>query len=260
MNFIDTHVHLYDEAFVDDFNEVIRRAQDASVTKVVMPGIDSSVHGEMVRCADQLKGFAYPAIGLHPTSVKESWQDELEFVSKNIDQYGFVAVGEIGIDGYWSKEHIEEQKIAFREQILMAVKRELPIIIHLRDSIEEILAVLDEVKNMGINNLRGVFHAYSGSLETYRLIKKYGDFKIGIGGVITFKKAHIADILENIPLDDILLETDAPWLTPTPYRGKRNESSYIPIIAQKIAEIKNISIEEVADITTKNAMTLFNLR
>lgn len=260
MNFIDTHVHLYDEAFRADFGDVIRRISDASVIKAVMPGIDSSVHKSMIDCAEQLKGFAYPSIGLHPTSVRENWREELEFVKSNVDTYNFVAVGEIGIDGYWSREYIAEQKIVFREQILIAAERNLPIIIHLRDSIGEILEVLDEVKKMGIKNLRGVFHAYSGSFETYQLIKKYGDFKIGIGGVVTFKNAHIATVLEKIPIEEILLETDAPWLTPAPYRGKRNESSYIPIIARRIAEIKSLSLEEIAEITTENAQKLFNLK
>ena len=259
MEFTDTHVHIYDEAFGADLIDVIRRTKEASIFKIIMPGIDSSVHDNMIMCAERFKGFAFPAIGLHPTSVKANWKDELDFVAKNIDSYPFVAVGEIGIDGYWSKEYLKEQKIVFKEQLLMASKRDLPVIIHQRDSLDEIFSVMDQIQDSGISNLRGVFHAYSGSFETYQRIKRYGDFKIGIGGVVTFKNAHIARTLEDIPLEDILLETDAPWLAPAPYRGQRNESSYIPIIAQKIAQIKGVVLEDVARITTSNACSLFNL-
>lgn len=259
MKLIDTHTHLYDESFSEDFDQMIQRAKDVGVCKVILPGIDISAFDSMIKCAERLPGFAYPAIGLHPTSVKEDWREELDFVIDNIDKYSFCAVGEIGIDGYWSKTFIEEQKIIFHEQLLMAAERNLPVIIHLRDSTDEIFEVLDKVVKSGIKNLKGVFHAFSGSWETYTRIKRYGDFKIGIGGVVTFKNASIATTLERVPLEDIILETDAPWLTPAPFRGKRNESSYIIYIAEKIASIKNIPVETLSQITTLNATTLFGL-
>ncbi len=256
---IDTHIHLYDSSFDPDFADVVGRAKSSGVVKCVMPGIDSSYHQKMLTRAEELKGFAYPTIGLHPTSVAENWREELKFVKENIDLYPFCAVGEIGIDGYWSKEFIAEQKKVFREEILLAVERNLPIIVHAREGHNEIFEVLRSLKKEGLA-MKGVFHAFSSSIEIYREIKKYGDFKVGIGGVLTYKNASIALTLKEIPLEDIVLETDAPWLTPAPHRGKRNESSYLCIISDKIAEIKGCEVERVIQMTTKNANELFNLK
>lgn len=260
-NYIDTHTHLYDEAFDSDLDETIDRIKEAGVAKLIFPGIDIENFERQSRVAALYPGFIYEAIGLHPTSVGANWREELEFVKNKLKERngnggekGYVAVGEIGIDGYWSKEFIEEQKIVFREQAILAREYRLPVIVHVRDAIEQVFEVLED---LGYNDISGVFHAFSGSYETYCRLKKYGDIKIGIGGVVTYKNAGVAKVIENVPLSDILLETDAPWLTPVPYRGKRNESTYIPVIAEKIAQIKRCSLEEVANATTSNAKKMF---
>ena len=256
MRLIDTHTHLYDTPFTDDFDAVVERARECEVSKVILPAIDSTYHKQMVECANALNGFAYPAIGLHPTSVKESWREELEFVFKSATERRFIAVGEIGIDGYWSKEYLKEQLSVFQEQIELAVKMDLPIIVHMRESTEEIFKVLDNCKHLP---LKGIFHAFSGSSESYERLRSYGNFMFGIGGVVTYKNSKLPDVVKKMSLDSIVLETDSPWLTPVPYRGKRNEPSYVKIIAEKVAEIKKISFEQVADITTRNAERMFNL-
>ena len=253
---IDTHTHLYDSPFEEDFDEVVERAQQQGISKIILPAVDSTCHSEMLRCSDKLQGFAYPAIGLHPTSVKSNWREELDLVTSHINERGFCALGEIGIDGYWSKEYLAEQMIVLREQIELAVKNNLPMIIHMRDSIEEIFKVLDGCRHL---SLRGVFHAWSGSIESYERLKGYGDFLFGIGGVVTYKNSKLPDVVAKMDLNDIVLETDSPWLTPVPYRGRRNEPSYIKIIAERIVQIKRISLEEVAEYTTRNATRMFNL-
>lgn len=255
---IDTHTHLYDEAFDEDFDDVLRRASDAGVEKFILPGIDSSVFERMERCRELLSGRGFIAWGLHPTSVNQFWKEELALAENKICTDSPIAVGEIGLDCYWSKEFVNEQKVVFIEQMKLAHKLNLPVIIHIREAHDILFECMDILKKE--NSLpRGVFHAFSGSIETYRRIKQYGDYKIGIGGVITYKKASIASVLEEIPLEDIILETDSPWLTPVPHRGKRNESSYLIYIADKIGQIKNCSADFVKEITTQNANKLFNL-
>ena len=255
---IDTHSHLYDSDYDSDFQEMIDRVKGAGVEKCLMPGIDSSTHQRMMDVAALLPGFAYPAIGLHPTSVKDDWREELAFVKDNISAGKFYAVGEIGLDGYWSREFIDEQKEVLFSQILLAEEYKLPIIIHLREATDDIFQVLEKVKAEGIRP-RGVFHAFTGSIETYCRIQKFGDFKVGIGGVVTYKNAGIKETLPEIPDESILLETDAPWLTPVPFRGKRNESSYLTYIASTVALIKGTTQENNENITSKNAMELFNM-
>lgn len=253
---IDTHSHIYDEAYDEDFSQVLERAKDAGVVKMVMPGIDSTYHDRMMACARRLEGYAFPAIGLHPTSVEATWKDELQFVWDNYRPGEFVAIGEIGLDEHWSKEFLEEQKRVFEDQLVFAWEHDLPVIIHSRDSTEDIFDCIDRVDKP----LRGVFHAFSGSYETYCRIKKhYGGFKIGVGGVVTYKNSHLAAFMDKVPLEDILLETDAPWLTPVPFRGKRNESGYIRYTAEKLAQLKGISFEEVDAVTTDNAQTMFGI-
>ena len=253
MQFVDTHSHLYDEAFTSEEDLAVERALESSVTRMILPDIDSASREQMFALADRHQGILFPCLGLHPTSIDARWKEELERLEEFKDR-NIVAIGEIGIDCYWSKEFIEQQKEAFRIQLQMAHERNLPVIIHSRDSTEIIMDILKGCRNL---NLRGVFHAYSGSRETFREIQKLGDWYIGIGGVLTFKKASIAENVKDIPLERILLETDSPYLTPVPFRGKRNESAYIPHIATKLAEIKGVSIEEVASTTTQNAETLF---
>jgi len=256
LNYIDTHCHIYDEAFIEDFEDVISRMKASGICSCIMPGIDISVYDSMVKTADTLSGFAYPCIGLHPTSVDENWREEMSFVKEHLCDRKFYAIGEIGMDEYWSKEFVNEQKTVFAEQIEIALKNDLPIIIHNRDAIKDTMDVLSEFKNSGV---RGVFHAFSGSYETYREILKYGDFKIGIGGVLTYKNAGIAEVVSKISMSDIILETDCPWLTPVPYRGKRNEPSFIPHIAAKLSELTSVSMESISEITTDNAKKLFNI-
>ena len=253
---IDTHSHIYDEAFDEDFSQVLERAKDAGVGKMVMPGIDSSYHDRMMDCARRLEGYAYPTIGLHPTSVDANWLEELQFVWDNFQSAEFVAIGEIGLDEHWSKEFLEEQKRVFEDQLSFAWEKDLPVIIHSRESTEDIFDCLDRVGKP----LRGVFHAFSGSYETYCRIKKhYGGFKIGVGGVVTYKNSHLAAFMDKVPLEDILLETDAPWLTPVPFRGRRNESGYIRYTAEKLAQLKGVTFEEVDAVTTVNAQTMFGI-
>ncbi len=261
VKFIDTHVHLYDEAFDADRDETLERMKSAGVEYCIFPAIDKENYMRQTAVAAKYRGYVYEAIGLHPTSVKEDWESELDFVKEKlasrVSDNPYIAVGEIGIDGYWSKEFIGEQKRVFREQLILANEYGLPVIVHVRDATEEVFEVLDSLDgNIPVN---GVFHAFSGSYETYCRLRKYGNIKVGIGGVVTYKNAGIAKALENIPLSDILLETDAPWLTPVPYRGKRNESTYLALIAEKIAQIKGCDVEEVARVTTENAKELFKI-
>lgn len=256
MEFIDTHSHLYDEAFTSEEDLAVDRAINAGVTRMILPDIDASTRDAMFRLAKKHPDTLFPTLGLHPTSIDANWRNEMDALEKALPEHRIWAIGEIGIDCYWSKEFLEQQKEAFRIQLETAHKKNLPVIIHSRESTELIINLLKEYRHM---NLRGVFHAYSGSAETFREIQRIGDWYIGIGGVLTYKKASIAETVKDIPLERIVLETDSPYLTPTPYRGKRNESSYIPYIAEKLALQKSISIEEVAETTTANAQRLFAL-
>lgn len=255
MEFIDTHSHLYDEAFAGEEDLAFQRAVDAGVTKLIFPDIDSQSREAMFAFADRHKGSIFPCAGLHPTSVDASWEKEMLEVEKHLDR-DIIAIGEIGIDCYWSKEFLEQQKEVFRLQLETASKRDLPVIIHSRESTEIIINIIKELKHLG---LRGVLHAYSGSKETFRELERLGDWYVGIGGVLTYKKASIAETVKEIPLERILLETDSPYLTPVPFRGKRNESGYVPYIAQKLAELTGRDISEIAASTTQNAQKLFNI-
>lgn len=253
MEFIDTHAHLYDEAFASEEDLAIDRAVDAGVTKMVLPDIDSQTRGQMFALADRHCGKVFPCLGLHPTSVNAGWQDEMQNLEAHLDRRIW-AIGEIGMDCYWSREFVKEQQEVLRIQLELADKLALPVIIHSRESTELIINVLKDCRHL---HPRGVFHAFSGSAETYRELQRLGDWYIGIGGVLTYKKAGIAEVVRSIPLDRILLETDSPYLTPVPFRGKRNESSYIPHIAARLSELTGHDIGEVAQVTTSNAQKLF---
>ncbi len=253
---IDTHAHLYDTDFKSDIQSVVKRAKDSGVSAIILPAIDSTYHNDMKALSESLSGFAYHSTGLHPTSVKDNWREELDFVLEKSCSEKYIAIGEIGIDCYWSVEHLNDQRIVFEEQLKLSSKMDLPVIIHSREATGEIFNVLEKTRNLA---LKGVFHAYSGSYETYERIGTYGDFYVGIGGVVTFRNTNLAKVVERIPLERILLETDAPWLTPDPFRGKRNEPSYLVYIATKIAEIKGCSFELVAQTTTQNAKRLFRI-
>lgn len=257
IEYIDTHVHLYDEAYDEDFNLVLDRIKKSGVVKCILPGIDSSCFEKQEMCVRRCDGFALQAMGLHPTSVKENWKEELDFALSNLyEREKYIAVGEIGLDGYWSRDFMKEQMEVFERQLIASSDLGLPVIIHSREATNEIFSVLDKVKRL---NIKGVFHAFSGSIETFERILSYGDFKVGIGGVVTYKNAAVAKTLESIPLEYIVLETDAPWLTPVPFRGKRNESTYIDYIAKKIAQVKGLSLDEIAFGTTQNAIKLFGI-
>jgi len=255
MQFTDTHTHLYDEAFIGDIGKVLGRATEAGVSKMILPDIDSLSRGSMFNLADSYPGILFPCLGVHPTSVNKNWKDEISRMEAHLSRKIY-AIGEVGIDCHWSVEHLEEQIKTFRYMLETAHRLSLPVIIHSRESTEVIIKVLKEYKHL---NLRGVFHAYSGSIETFRQIQSTGEWYIGIGGVLTFKKASIAETVKNIPLERILLETDSPYLTPVPYRGQRNESAYIPLIASVLAELKGVDITEVAEKTTDNAEKLFGI-
>lgn len=255
MEFTDTHAHLYDEAFISEEDQAVERAVRAGVTRMILPDIDSQTREAMFSLADRHEGRIFPCLGLHPTSIGADWEKELAALEGWLSRKIY-AIGEIGMDCYWSKEFIKEQQEALRIQLELADRLDLPVIIHSRESTELIINVLKECRHL---NLRGVFHAYSGSIETYRQIERLGDWYIGIGGVLTYKKASIAETVRDIPLYRILLETDCPYLTPVPFRGKRNESSYIPHIAARLSEILGKDIEEIAETTTANAEKLFRI-
>lgn len=255
MEFIDTHSHLYDEAFANEEDAAVQRASQAGVTRLILPDIDSQSREAMFALANRHKGIIFPCLGLHPTSVNADWEKEMMEMERYLDRRIW-AIGEIGIDCYWSKEFLDQQKEVMRIQLEAASRMDLPVIIHSRESTELIIKILKEYQHLG---LRGVFHAYSGSYETYRELDRLGDWYIGIGGVLTYRKASIAQTVKEIPLERILLETDSPYLPPVPFRGKRNESSYIPYIARYLAELTEKDIAEIAVTTTDNARKLFKI-
>ncbi len=256
MKFIDTHTHLFLEHFNDDIDIVIKTATEKGVEKFFLPNIDSESINDVLELTKKFPDNCFPLSGLHPTSVTENYVQELEMIEKLLREHKFYGIGETGIDLYWDKTFIKEQEEAFAFQLELAKKHELPIIIHVRDSFDEVFKVVDVHND---KSLTGIFHCFTGDYTQAQKIIEYGGFKLGIGGVITFKNSKLGETIEKIPLEHIVLETDSPYLAPTPYRGKRNESSYIPLIAEKIAELHKISVAEVAKITTNNAAEVFKL-
>ncbi|HIP48323.1 MAG TPA: TatD family deoxyribonuclease [Lutibacter sp.] len=255
MLFTDTHTHLYSEKFDEDRNEVIQRALANNVKRFFVPAIDSSYTSKMYELEAQHPESMFLMAGLHPTSVKGNYKKELKHVAEQLNKRNFIAIGEIGIDLYWDKTHLKEQKEAFQTQIRWAKERKLPIAIHCRDAFDEIFEVLELEKGA---ELFGIFHCFTGNYEQALKAMSY-NMKLGIGGVVTFKNGKIDQFLNQIPLTNIVLETDAPYLTPTPHRGKRNESSYIPLIAQKLAEVYGVDLETIAKVTTQNSIDLFGV-
>lgn len=255
MQLIDTHSHLFLPEFDSDRDQVILNAQQNGVEKVLLPNVDGSTINDLLKLVEKYPDYCYPMIGLHPTSVKEDYKEELKKTENWLEKRNFIAIGEIGIDLYWDKTFKTQQEEAFRYQIELAKKYDLPVVIHARDSFDEIFTIMDEIID---DKLKGVFHAFTGDEIQAKRIIEWG-FKIGIGGIVTFKNSGLDKVVHNIDINHIVLETDSPYLAPVPHRGKRNESAYLPNIAQKIAEIKNISIKEVAEITTYNAKQLFKL-
>lgn len=255
MQLVDTHTHLYLPEFDLDRDESVKRAVDNNVVKLLMPNIDVHSVKPMISAENRYPGICYSMIGLHPTSVKEDYLQQLAQLEQNISDHKFVAVGEIGIDLYWDKTYLKEQIIAFRKQVSLALDLNLPVVIHSRESFMEIFSVLDEFKD---KRLKGVFHAFSGDIETAQNAISLG-FRLGIGGIVTFKNSGLDKAVSSAGLENIVLETDSPYLAPTPYRGKRNESSYINIISNKLAEVFNIEVEKVASVTFANSLELFQI-
>ena len=293
---IDTHTHFYDEWLLPDAEEAISRALSAGVSKMIQADVDSTERPAMWAIGQKHPGVIFQMLGLYPGSVDSNWQEELDQVqhiasadrqtSGTLDQVQptktdqvhhpnqpqtanhpqktdfinmperFVAIGEIGLDYHEGKEFAKEQKEVLRLQFELAAKMNLPVNIHLRDAWEDFFAVLEDCRHL---HLRGNLHCFTASYEIYERANKWADFSVGIGGVVTFKNSNLSKTLERIPMEKILLETDAPYLAPVPWRGRRNESAYLPIIAEKVAQIKGLSIDETADITTRNAEILFGI-
>lgn len=252
---IDTHTHLYAEEFDDDRNEMIQRALEKGVTEFYLPAIDSESNEKMLQLEAAYPGKIHAMMGLHPCYVKpETWEKELEIVKNYLTQRTFPAIGEIGIDLYWDKSTLEIQINSFETQIDWAIERDLPIVIHTRESFDETFEVLERKRHP---KLRGIFHCFSGNLEQARQAIDLG-FILGIGGVVTFKNGKIDQFLHEIPLEKIVLETDAPYLAPVPYRGKRNESAYLELVAEKLVSIYGKDFAAIKRITTENANRIFN--
>jgi TatD DNase family protein len=253
MRLIDTHCHLYLKEFEGDIEEVMQRARKAGVERFYLPAIDSDVIPLMMKMEDVYRGECFPMMGLHPCSVKENYKEELKIVEEWLAKRSFVAIGEIGLDFYWDTSFVKEQYEAFNLQMEWALQYKTPIVIHTRNAMQQTINLVRPFSQRG---LTGIFHCFGDSKEAAHQIIDMG-FLLGIGGVLTYKNAGVPAMLEDIDLSNIVLETDAPYLSPVPHRGKRNESSYLLPIAAKLAETKGISIEEVAAITTQNAEKIF---
>ena len=255
MKLIDTHCHLYLSAFKNDIEAIIKRAEDIGIEKFYLPAIDSSETDNLFLLEKKFPGKCIAMMGLHPCSVKEDFRPELEIVKKYLAERRFAAIGEIGIDLHWDKTFIVQQYEAFELQIEWALQYDLPIVIHSRDAMSE---TIDVVKKFVARGVRGIFHCFSGTYEQASAIIDAG-FYLGIGGVLTYKNAGLSEVISQIDLKHLVLETDAPYLTPVPFRGKRNESSYLQYVIEKLAQIKNVTVEEVATVTTANAEKIFGL-
>lgn len=254
---IDTHTHIFSSDFDQEVEQVVKRANDDGVRAMVLPAIDSKTHQKLFDICDKFE-CCYPAIGLHPTSVNESYKQELDIVSSYYEKHkdNIIAIGEVGIDLYWSSEFLKEQKEAFAFQVEMSLKHDLPLIIHTRNAYDEMFDILSGYKSKPI---RGVFHSFDQDIDIYKKMSIFDGFYFGVGGVVTFKKSTIYNSVAELPLEKIVLETDAPYLTPSPYRGKRNEPAYLKYIAQAISVAKGVSIEDIERATDNNARSLFNV-
>ena len=253
--FIDTHAHLCEEYYHDTLDQVVQRAIDAKVDLILLPGVNAAGIHELLETADRYKGHIYPLIGLHPEETKADYREELDAIAKYLDDKRVIGIGEIGLDFYFSREFEKEQIEVFDIQLNWAKERKMPLSLHIRNAYEEAIPVLKKYDHCG---LKGVLHCFSGGIQEAQWGIRFG-FALGIGGVITFKNNKLQDIVKEVGLQNIVLETDAPYLAPVPYRGKTNESSYIPLIAQKVAEVTGESVETVMEVTTENAKNLFNL-
>ena len=251
----DTHTHLYSKEFDTERTILIQKAIDSGISRMFMPNVDSDSIPGMFLVEKQFPENCFAMMGLHPCSVGSNYQQELQVVEYWLNKRKFVAIGEIGIDLYWDKTFIAQQQDALRMQIQLAKKHELPYVIHARNSFDEVMEVVSEFKN---DHLKAIFHCFSGTIEQAEQIVEMKNFKLGIGGVVTFKNSGLDIVVEAIDLKHLVLETDAPYLAPVPFRGKTNQPEYLLVVAQKIAEIKNISLEEVVEVTTQNSVDVFN--
>lgn len=255
MIFTDTHSHIYSEEFAGDRAEMMQRAFEAGVQRIFVPSIDSTYTEKMYEIEKQYPENVFLMMGLHPTYVKENYEEELAFVENELEKRKFYAIGEIGIDLFWDKTFLEQQKIAFKRQIQLAKKYKLPINIHCRDAFDEVFEVLETEKS---DELFGIFHCFTGTYEQALQAISY-NLKLGIGGVSTFKNGKIDQFLSEIEIKHIVLETDSPYLAPVPFRGKRNESSYTKLVAEKLSGIYNLPLEKIAEITTENSKSIFGI-
>lgn len=256
LHLTDTHSHIYLPEFKDDLSDVIDRALHAGVDRILLPNIDSTTMDDLLALVRRYPDMCFPMTGLHPTSVNESFRDELSIVEKSLQgDTRFVAVGEIGMDLYWDKTFVEEQKIAFDAQIQLAIRHGLPVVVHCRDAFDEIFEVMSHYRND--ERFSGVIHSFTGTEEQMGEVLSYPGFYIGINGIVTFKKSHLPELLQKCPVDRVLIETDCPYLTPVPYRGKRNESSYVYYVCKKLAEIYGMSLDDMSAVLSNNANILF---
>lgn len=257
MRLIDTHSHLFLEEFSEDLPQVIERARSAGITHIFMPNIDSTTIDSMLSVCNAYKDYCFPMIGLHPTSVNADYEKELEIVARELKSFNkYIAIGEIGMDLYWDKTFLKEQQIALDKQINWALEYDLPVVIHCRDAFDYIYNVLEPYKN---TSLKGIFHSFTGTDDEAARILEFSGFLIGINGVVTFKKSHLPEVLTKIPLEKIVLETDSPYLTPVPNRGKRNESAYVKDTLMKVSDIYRMSPEAVGSVTSENALKVFGM-
>lgn len=257
MRLIDTHSHLFLEEFSEDLPQVIERARSAGVTHIFMPNIDSTTIDSMLSVCNTYNDYCFPMIGLHPTSVNADYEKELEIVARELRSFNkYIAIGEVGMDLYWDKTFLKEQQIVLDKQINWALEYDLPVVIHCRDAFGYIYNVLEPYKN---TSLKGVFHSFTGTDDEVARILEFSGFLIGINGVVTFKKSRLPEVLTKIPLEKIVLETDSPYLTPVPNRGKRNESAYVKDTLMKVSDIYRMSPEAVGRVTSENALKVFGM-
>ena len=256
MQLIDTHTHLFSDQFSEDIDETLKRAFDADINKLFLPNIDEASIPAMLKLAENYPSNCFPMIGLHPCSVAADFEEVLARMKKLLSRHKFCAIGETGLDLHWDKSTLELQKEALKIQIEWAKDNELPIVIHARESYSELFQVFDEMND---DRLTGVFHCFTGTLEQAEHVIGYGGFKLGVGGVLTFKNSGLTDTLAQIDMKHLVLETDSPYLAPAPHRGKRNESAFLYYVASKLAEAKNLTVQQVAEMTTTNALDLFQI-
>lgn len=257
MKIIDTHSHIYSEEFDNDIEEVILRAKQVGVESILLPNVDVDSIVRLHSIADRYTDYCIPMMGLHPTSIGEDWLFQLEIIKQQFSKRSYIAIGEIGLDLYWDRTYEKEQRQAFEEQLRWSIEYDLPVAIHSRDAI---LECVECIKNIGPEKLRGVFHSFGGSENELTEILGLENFLLGINGVVTFKNSTLSAVLKQTDLSKIIVETDSPYLAPVPYRGRRNESSYTIKVAEKLAEIFGLSLNEVGEMTTENAIKLFGLK